>query len=111
MEKLFSYGTLQLKNVQLETFGRLLKGKKDILFGYVKLKIKIMDQSVIKRSGTDCHPIIRFTGNNSDQVEGTIFEVSYDELKQADDYEVNSYIRTEASFRSGTTAWIYAAAD
>ena len=68
MEKLFSFGTLQLKNVQIESSERLLKGKKDIIFGYVKLKIKIMDQMVIKRSGTDCHPIIRFTGNNSDQV-------------------------------------------
>ena len=44
-------------------------------------------------------------------MEDTTFEVSYDESKQADQYEVNFYKRTEATFRSGTTAWIYAAAD
>ena len=52
MEKLFSQGTLQLKNVQMETFWANTQRKKDILFGLVKLEIKIMDQLVIKRSGT-----------------------------------------------------------
>lgn len=34
MEKLFSYGTLQLEQVQLDTFGRLLEGQADTLQGY-----------------------------------------------------------------------------
>jgi len=34
MEQLFSYGTLQNVEVQLETFGRELTGSKDHLLGY-----------------------------------------------------------------------------
>jgi len=30
---LFSYGTLQLEKVQLENYGRLLKGERDKLIG------------------------------------------------------------------------------
>ena len=34
MENLFSYGTLQYRKVQIETFGRILNGTNDILIGY-----------------------------------------------------------------------------
>ncbi len=87
MEKLFSYGTLQLKNVQQETFGRLLIGTKEI------------------------HPILKFTGKLEDKVEGTIFEITAEELQQADDYEVEEYVRVKAKFHSGVEAWIYADAN
>lgn len=111
MEKLFSYGTLQMETVQQETFGRRLCGKKDILLGYVISKIKITDQSVLARSGTEFHPILCFTGNNSDEVEGIIFEISKEELLQADAYEVDAYKRVQANFKSGTIAWAYVAAE
>lgn len=32
-EYLFSYGTLQLEKVQIESFGKILKGPKDTLQG------------------------------------------------------------------------------
>ncbi len=108
MEKLFSYGTLQLENVQKETFGRLLKGSNDSLLGYVLSEIKIKDKDVIAKSGTDIHPILKFTGDDSDQVEGTIFQITSEELSQADAYEVDEYVRIEGRFKSGTSAWIYA---
>mgnify|MGYP003683829405 FL=1 len=111
MEKLFSYGTLQMDKVQQETFGRSLSGKKEILLGYVISKIKITDQSVLAKSGTEFHPILRYTGNRSDEVEGIIFEISKKELQQADAYEVNAYKRTQANFKSGTIAWAYVAAE
>ena len=79
LEKLFSYGTLQMDKVQQETFGRSLCGKKEILLGYVISKIKITDQSVLARSGTEFHPILRYTGNRSDEVKGVIFEISKEE--------------------------------
>lgn len=41
MPLLFSYGTLQQKQVQLANFGRELTGSKDILQGYVVGEIKI----------------------------------------------------------------------
>ena len=100
MEKLFSYGTLQLEKVQLQTFGRKLIGKKDILRGFVKQVIKIKDQKVIAQSGTEEHPILSYTGNEADQVEGMIFEISRRELEQADEYEVEAYKRTKQKFQS-----------
>ena len=111
MEKLFSYGTLQMGNVQQETFGRLLSGKKDTLIGYVLSEIKIKDESVIAKSGTDIHPILRLTGNSEDEVDGTIYEITKEELRQADEYEVEEYARIKANFKSGSKAWVYAAAD
>lgn len=110
MERLFSYGTLQMRNVQLETFGRLLNGRQDCLVGYVLSEVKITDADVIAKSGTDIHPILQQTGNANDQVNGTVFEVTAEELAQADEYEVDDYKRVQAQFLSGTVAWVYAAA-
>lgn len=108
MENLFSYGTLQLESVQQETFGRLLTGSKDILVGYVLDEIQIKDKAVIETSGTDIHPILKFTGVTSDHVTGTVFEITTAELMQSDEYEVAEYQRVSAQLKSGVTAWIYA---
>lgn len=43
MELLFSYGTLQQEEVQIENFGRELKGTKDFLPSYVLAEVKITD--------------------------------------------------------------------
>lgn len=107
MEKLFSYGTLQLEHVQKETFGRILQGKKDDLIGYKLGEVKIKDEAVIQTSGTAIHPILKFTGNNADVIEGTVFEITDSELQQADEYEVDEYMRVKGNFRSGAQAWAY----
>ena len=107
MVKLFSYGTLQFERVQLDTFGRILTGKKDSLKKYVLSQIKITDPDVIKSSGTDMHPILEFTGKEMDCVEGTIFELTEEELMQADSYEVDDYKRNELVFGSGESAYVY----
>lgn len=111
MERLFSYGTLQLKAVQKEIFGRELTGGKNTLTGYILSEVKIKDEAVIKISGLDIHPILKYTSKSSDTVEGTVFEVTTLELSQADEYEVEEYIRVKGDFSSGQTAWIYACAD
>lgn len=110
MEKLFSYGTLQMQNVQLETFGRLLNGAEDSLVGFVLSEVKITDADVIAKSGTNIHPILRRTNNSDDKVKGTVFEITAEELAKADEYEVDDYIRVEAKFLSSTVAWVYTAA-
>ncbi|WP_026376230.1 gamma-glutamylcyclotransferase family protein [Aestuariibacter salexigens] len=107
MEHLFSYGTLQMPKVQQETCGRLLSGKKDALVGYVLSEIKITDPGVIQTSGTDTHPILKYTGNASDIVAGTVFELTPEELMQADEYEVEEYLRVMGTFTSGRQAWAY----
>ena len=110
MEKLFSYGTLQMESVQKKTFGRELNGIKDSLTGYVLSEVKIKDLAVIKTSGTDTHPILKYTGKSADILEGTVFEITSAELSQADEYEVEEYIRVEGEFSSGHKAWAYVCA-
>jgi len=107
MEKLFSYGTLQLENVQKDTFGRILIGSKDILMEYVIEHIKITDKKVILSSGTDIHPILKYTGNELDVVEGMIFDLTNEELLKADKYEVDDYKREKVVFKSGKTGFVY----
>ncbi len=110
-ELLFSYGTLQLKTVQLETFGRELVGFKDSLLGYRIKQLEITDPNVLAISGEKYHPIIVATGNYQDKVSGMIFEITAEELSQADKYEVDDYQRVLGNFASGRQAWIYAAKD
>lgn len=111
MEKLFSYGTLQQENVQLETFGRRLEGHKDSLPGYQLGEIRISDPDVVRTSGKEYHPILIASGDSKDQVQGSMFLITADELAQADSYEVKEYQRVAAKLASGETAWIYAAAE
>ena len=107
MENLFSYGTLQLPQVQQSLFGRLLEGTREELPGYRVEELKIRDQTVIEKSGTDMHPILVATGNPNDFVHGMVYELKEEELDRADDYEVDDYKRTLARMRSDISAWIY----
>lgn len=107
MELLFSYGTLQQKAVQLATFGRELSGTKEVLVGYQLGEIEITDAYVIKTSGKRFHPILRYTGNTQDQVQGAVFELTKQELEKADKYEVKDYQRVNATMQSGIKAWVY----
>lgn len=107
MTHLFSYGTLQKEQVQLETFGRLLEGEKDILIGYKLSKVEITDPEVLRKSGQKYHPILVFSGNSEDEVEGMLFEVTEEEILQADEYEVDDYKRVETVFKSGKKGCIY----
>ena len=40
-------------------------------------------------SGKSFHPIIKYTGNTNDRVDGVIFNISAEELIKADAYEVS----------------------
>jgi len=106
---LFSYGTLQLKNVQIENYGRILVGEKDTLKKYKLDKVRITDTKVIEKSDKEFHPIAIKTDNPNDYIEGTIFEITEKELVETDNYEVSDYTRIEETFTSGKKAWIYVA--
>lgn len=108
-ENLFSYGTLQLPAVQLDTFGRLLQGAADKLLGYKLSMVEITDPDVIKSSGKNYHPIIKHTGDTKDVVDGMVFKISKEELLAADEYEVDDYKRVCAMCDSGNNAWVYIA--
>jgi gamma-glutamylcyclotransferase (GGCT)/AIG2-like uncharacterized protein YtfP len=106
-ENLFSYGTLQYEEVQLETFGRKLEGQPDALPGYKLVMIKITDEAFVIKSGTANHRSLQFTGRASDVVEGAVFHITQNELEQADAYEPEGYTRVRAQLRSGASAWIF----
>jgi gamma-glutamylcyclotransferase (GGCT)/AIG2-like uncharacterized protein YtfP len=105
--RLFSYGTLQLETVQLETFGRLLTGAVDALPGYSRTMVRITDPAVIAASGADHHPIVAATNHPDDCVEGMVFEITAEELAAADTYEVSDYKRVDVVLASGLRAWVY----
>jgi hypothetical protein len=107
MPKLFSYGTLQNEKVQIETFGRILQGQKDILTGYKLKMLEIKDPEVLRKSNQKYHPILEFSGNPEDEVEGVLFAVTDEEILQADKYEVDDYERVEGVFKSGKSGFIY----
>nr|WP_314492355.1 gamma-glutamylcyclotransferase family protein [uncultured Chryseobacterium sp.] len=107
MAYLFSYGTLQKEEVQIETFGRLLHGAKDILAGYQLQMLEITDPEVLRRSNRKYHPILMFSGNTDDEIEGILFEVTEKEIIQADAYEVDDYKRIQSVFKSGKTGFVY----
>jgi len=106
-ENLFSYGTLQMENVQISTFGRLLEGHKGKIYGFVKDMVEIKDADVVKTSGKTHHPIVRHSSEESDFVEGTMFKITKEELAHADKYEVDEYKRIEVELESGEKAWVY----
>ena len=107
IENLFTYGTLQLEEVQLTTFGRKLEGRRDVLPGYRLVMITIEDEDFVAKSGTAEHRNLQFTGNASDFVEGTVFSVTMAELEKSDAYEPEGYERVLVQLKSGTNAWIY----
>ena len=106
-EYLFSYGTLQSEKVQLATFGRKPEGTPDALIGYRLVMITIRDEDFVNKSGTAEHRNLHYTGNASDQVQGTTFTLTQSELQQADLYEPQGYQRVRVQFRSGKQGWIY----
>lgn len=108
VEKLFSYGTLQLEQVQLATFARILNGKKDRLVGYKLDDLQITDPYVIEVSGKSVHQILIPTGSERDGVDGMVFELNLEELLKADSYEVKDYKRVRVRLASGEDAWVYA---
>jgi gamma-glutamylcyclotransferase (GGCT)/AIG2-like uncharacterized protein YtfP len=96
MEKLFTYGTLQIPEVQQRVFGRVVSGTPDTLEGYFKTDITLHD-------GT--FPIIVERAESS--VDGQVIEVTPDELVLIDRYETSAYRRIQVTLKTGDSAWVY----
>lgn len=106
---LFSYGTLQLPDVQLTHFGRPVASVPDTLPAHRADWVTITDPAVVAVSGTDRHPIVHHTGNPTDSVDGAVLTLTTQELAAADTYEVDDYRRHHVRLNSGTEAWVYLA--
>lgn len=105
-QRLFSYGTLQLPEVQQATFGRRLTGEPDVLTGYRRIMIEIRDPDVLDASGIASHPAL-VADPDAPPIEGTVFLLTAQELAAADIYESENYRRVPAVLVSGRTAWVY----
>ena len=108
---LFSYGTLQLPEVQRATYGRLLEGRPDVLVGYRLVPLTITSEEVVALSGAPVHMIACRTGDGADRIPGVVFTITRAELEATDDYEGDAYGRIEVRLESGASAFVYIGPD
>ena len=106
-EYLFSYGTLQQAETQLELFGRRLVGHKDILKGYKTSEIELDEEGFVGFSEQAKYLIASASSDENDAIEGMALEVTECELLVADEYEPEEYKRLQVKLGSGKLAWIY----
>jgi len=104
---LFSYGTLQRRDVQLATYGRPLDGSVDALLGHRLVTLADRDPEAVRISGTKTHMVVRRTGNPADRVPGVVFLLTAEELAATDQYEGSDYARAELVLESGRRAFVY----
>lgn len=104
---LFSYGTLQLKNVQLKIYGRELTGTNDTLTGYKIENLQVTDKSILDENNQNFQPIAVQTNSEKDQISGKIFEITTEELFKTDLCKTDNCKRVSKTFESGIKAWVY----
>jgi hypothetical protein len=104
---LFSYGTLQRRDVQFATYGRPLDGEPDALIGYRMEVLPDRDPNAVRISGTRTHMVVRRSDDPADRVAGVVFLLTADELAATDEYEGSDYARAELALESGRRAFVY----
>ena len=92
-EYLFSYGTLQKEKVQLVLFKRILQSSGDTLRGYTIATIEIKDESFLSKEEQKYQLTATISGGNNDCINGTVLEITKEELLLADTYEPDNYKR------------------
>ncbi|MBI4909289.1 MAG: gamma-glutamylcyclotransferase [Acidobacteria bacterium] len=107
-ELLFSYGTLQRKDIQIATFGRELDGREDALSGYALASVPIHDPEAAAAIGETHYSNAEPSSNPGDEISGTVYAITEQELVAADKYEEDAgYRRISVELKSGITAWLY----
>ena len=91
----------------MSTFGRRLEGTPDNLVGFTIAILKIENPEVISKSGKEYHPIAKMTDSTHNRIPGSVFEITDDELRLSDQYEVDVYKRVKTTLESGKVAWVY----
>ena len=99
MEYLFSYGTLQNSDVQIELFGCEVNFAMDVMTGYEVRTITL---------GNGTHKLaVEHAGG---QISGILLELTAEQIAICDEYEPEEYERVSVGLLSGKTAWAYVAA-
>jgi gamma-glutamylcyclotransferase (GGCT)/AIG2-like uncharacterized protein YtfP len=108
MVPLFSYGTLQRRDVQITQFGRALAGRADALPGYVLGEVAIADPQEAASLGQSHFANAEPSADPDAAIPGTVLELTEAELAAADRYEEGAqYRRMWLRLRSGIDAWVY----
>lgn len=108
MPLVFSYGTLQDKEVQLSIYGRAIEGRPDALAQAEQRVVVIEDAQVVAATGRAQHANLEFNGRSDSRVAGTVLEITPAELATTDAYEERAdFKRIEVVLASGTMAWTY----
>jgi len=102
MEKLFSYGTLRSKEIQMRLFNKILSGNPDQLLGH-----KLKSLQIEEEFGMADYVVAVPSEDSVDPVHGVVFNISPSDLAKVDVFESNAYKRVQVALKSGTTAWIY----
>lgn len=69
--------------------------------------VKIEDPSVVQTSGKIHHPIVKIIGRVPDEVAGTVFRITTQELLNAEKYEVAAYKRVAVTLKYGIPARVH----
>lgn len=102
MEKLFSYGTLRSKQIQMQIFNKVLTGTPDQLLGY-----KLKSLQIEEEFGMADYVVAVASADSSDPIHGVAFNISATDLAKVDIFESNAYKRVQVELKSGTVAWVY----
>lgn len=102
MEKLFSYGTLRSKQIQMQIFNKVLNGTPDQILGF-----KLKSLQIEEEFGMADYVVAVPSENLEENIHGVVFDVSNSELLKVDQFESNSYKRVQVKLKSGIVAWVY----
>ena len=108
-EHLFSYGTLQRPEVQIELFGRILHSSADTLKGYRIAEIEINDESFLSKGENKNQKTLIISNDQDVYINAVVLEITEEELLLVDKYEPDNYSRIKVKLESGKEAWIYIA--
>jgi len=106
-EFIFSYGTLQNEKVQQALFGRMVPLQADNLMGYKSIAIEITDSAFLSKGESPYQHTLVKSGNPNDIIQGSVLEITNEELLITDSYEPGNYKRIKIMLQSGKEAWIY----
>ncbi len=80
------------------------------LIGYKVSTIEIKEESFLLK-GEQKYQLTAVISKDNNNIKGTVFEITEEELRLADKYEPVNYKRVKVVLESGKEAWIYIAAE
>ena len=95
MHKMFSYGTLMDDEIRTRILGKNINVKPDILEGYTITVHPVLIS----------YPVVK--PNKDDFVNGVVFDVTENDIKDLDMYETKYYKREEVVLKSGVKSMVY----